>query len=107
MHIERRSENEFPRVCIHLHSLTEYNLMWNFKRLMFYLSIQSNGYRCHFHARMPLTWFSFVPYGGFYVCSDGEIYSLSFFFFFYLMHCVVPAMEAGECLELTQGEFPQ
>lgn len=29
------------------------------------------------------------------------------FFFFYLMHCVVPAMEAGECLELTQGEFPQ
>lgn len=52
---------------------------------------------------MLLTLFSFVPYGGFYVCSDGEIYSLSFF----ISRSIVPAMEAGECLELTQGEFPQ
>lgn len=35
MHIEPRSENKFPSTCIHLHSLTEWNLMGIFKRLMF------------------------------------------------------------------------
>lgn len=54
---------------------------------------------------MPLTLFSFVPYGGFYVCSDGEIYSL--FFFISCTVLCLPALEAGECLGLTQGEFPQ